>query len=145
MITPKLPAKHEKKEKANRVHSTYYLKRRALAKFYYLAPVSLLTSASPIYLVLPVIFFLAGAKSHRARWRDESRRKEQIELTVKIYLFQEQFGNEWDFLPAERNGTNVTNDPVAGTYTSAMNVWCAALVRQKQALNHSPSSSPNLH
>ncbi|RYO82483.1 hypothetical protein DL766_006330 [Monosporascus sp. MC13-8B] len=44
------------------------------------------------------------------------------------YYSPEQFGAEWEFIPADRNGSNICGERVAGNYGSHTNVYCAALV-----------------
>ncbi|KAI0126081.1 hypothetical protein BJ170DRAFT_725884 [Xylariales sp. AK1849] len=39
----------------------------------------------------------------------------------------EQFGAEWDFIPDERDGSQLADNAVAGRYSSATNVWGMAL------------------
>ncbi|KAI1083057.1 hypothetical protein F5B20DRAFT_596278 [Whalleya microplaca] len=44
------------------------------------------------------------------------------------YFAPEQFTEDWDFIPGERNGANVCDQPVAGNYGPHTNVWAIALV-----------------
>ncbi|RYP55712.1 hypothetical protein DL771_012453 [Monosporascus sp. 5C6A] len=49
-------------------------------------------------------------------------------LAKWAYYAPEQFGAEWEFIPADRNGSNICDERVAGNYGSHTNVYCAALV-----------------
>ncbi|RYP11642.1 hypothetical protein DL767_011119 [Monosporascus sp. MG133] len=49
-------------------------------------------------------------------------------LAKWAYYSPEQFGAEWEFIPADRNGSNICDERVAGNYGSHTNVYCAALV-----------------
>ncbi|KAI0012180.1 kinase-like domain-containing protein [Xylariaceae sp. FL0662B] len=43
------------------------------------------------------------------------------------YYAPEQFVEEWDFIPNERNGTNICDEPIVGNYGPHTNVWAIAL------------------
>lgn len=44
------------------------------------------------------------------------------------FILQEQFCPDWDYIPVDRDGDNIVNEPVAGNFDSHTNVWQSALV-----------------
>ncbi|KAK7750341.1 hypothetical protein SLS62_007749 [Diatrype stigma] len=78
---------------------------------------------TPEHLVVPKLkladFGLAGEVKSQKRER---------RLAKWNFYAPEQFGSEWDFLPAERNGANICNEPVAGNYSIHTNIWCIGQV-----------------
>ncbi|KAI0006764.1 hypothetical protein F4779DRAFT_547416 [Xylariaceae sp. FL0662B] len=66
----------------------------------------------------PTNEFIAGIDLNTER-RDRSK---------DGYFSPEQFTEEWDLIPADRNGANVCDEPVVGNYGPHTNVWGIALI-----------------
>ncbi|KAK7975400.1 Protein sel-1-like 2 [Apiospora arundinis] len=44
------------------------------------------------------------------------------------FILQEQFCPDWDYIPVDRDGNSIVNEPVAGNFDSHTNVWQSALL-----------------
>ncbi|RYO88907.1 hypothetical protein DL762_003487 [Monosporascus cannonballus] len=58
------------------------------------------------------------------------------------YYAPEQFTDEWDFIPTERNGANIIEEPVAGNYGIHTNIRGAALSMWSLITLHYPPQPP---
>ncbi|KAM0811104.1 putative Protein kinase domain-containing protein [Seiridium cardinale] len=61
---------------------------------------------------------------------------------MRLTQDQEQFTADWDYIPADRNGSNVCNQLVAGNYGPPMNVWGIGLVMQSLITTDTPRRPP---
>ncbi|RYP91544.1 hypothetical protein DL770_002324 [Monosporascus sp. CRB-9-2] len=74
---------------------------------------------------------------------DEVKEQKRERRYNKFYYYApEQFTDEWDFIPAERNGANVIEEPVAGNYGIHTNIWGAALAMWSLITLHYPPQPP---
>ncbi|KAI1082522.1 kinase-like domain-containing protein [Whalleya microplaca] len=58
------------------------------------------------------------------------------------YYAPEQFAEDWEFLPCERNGANVCDEPIAGNYGPHTNVWAIGLTMGSVISRSWPSKPP---
>ncbi|KAK6846347.1 kinase-like domain-containing protein [Apiospora arundinis] len=56
----------------------------------------------------------------------------------------EQFCPDWDYIPVDRDGNNIVNEPVAGNFDSHTNVWQSALTMWQLITYYKPPRPPRL-
>ncbi|KAK6840362.1 hypothetical protein PG995_016116 [Apiospora arundinis] len=61
-----------------------------------------------------------------------------------IPMLKEQFCPDWDYIPVDRDGDNIVNEPVAGNFDSHTNVWQSALTMWQLITYYKPPRPPRL-